>query len=105
MFIEELGWDRSSGSVTLTVDGREWVVGQRVAQKRGLQVCWVFYRTLLQAVPSGMCVCMKVRVADLVSVPSNAWQEHGRPIAGLHIDFVIADRIHENPLLLGTRRP
>jgi len=40
MFIEELGWDRSSGSVMLTIDGREWVV-QRVAQKRGLQVCWV----------------------------------------------------------------
>lgn len=40
MFIEELGWDRSSGSVTLTIDGREWV-GQRIAQKRGLQVCWI----------------------------------------------------------------
>lgn len=40
MFIEELGWDRSSGSVTLAIDGREWV-GQRIAQKRGLQVCWI----------------------------------------------------------------
>ena len=40
MFTQELGWDRLAGAVPLAVGDRTFT-GQFVAQKRGLQVCWV----------------------------------------------------------------
>ena len=33
----------------------------------------------------------KVRLADLVTVPPDAWHEYGRPISGRHLDFVLVD--------------
>ena len=40
LFTQELGWDRHAGAVPLAVGDRHFT-GQFVAQKRGLQVCWV----------------------------------------------------------------
>jgi hypothetical protein len=50
-----------------------------------------FYRVLRQAVPAGVLVCPKVRVADLVTWAASAWHSHGRPLTGKHVDFVLAD--------------
>ncbi len=50
-----------------------------------------FYQVLLQAVPPGLAVFVKVRLMDLVSVPDDAWREHGAPGSGMHVDFVLAD--------------
>src|SRR5437762_960131 len=50
-----------------------------------------FYRALLQAVPAGLVVFLKVRLMDGVNVPAKAWREHGAPASGKHLDFVLAD--------------
>lgn len=50
-----------------------------------------FYQVLLQAIPAGISVCLKVRVADLVDVGDGDWHTYGRPVAGMHIDFVLVD--------------
>ena len=51
-----------------------------------------FYRTLVQAVPTGLVVMVKVRLMDMLSVADGAWREYGAPASGMHCDFVLADR-------------
>lgn len=50
-----------------------------------------FFRVLVQAVPPGVRVCPKVRLADLVSWPRNGWREFGAPTSGKHVDFVLVE--------------
>ena len=50
-----------------------------------------FYKMLLQCVPKGLTVFVKVRLMDLVSVPDYAWREYGAKGSGMHLDFVLAD--------------
>lgn len=51
-----------------------------------------YFHVLVAAVPPTLHVFSKVRLADLVSWPSNAWREFGAPVSGKHLDFVIADQ-------------
>lgn len=49
-----------------------------------------FYRVLVRALPPGLIVCPKVRLADL-NCPGDAWRQgFGGRIAGKHVDFVLA---------------
>lgn len=51
-----------------------------------------FYRVLVRALPPGLVVCPKVRLADLINCPGDAWRQgFGGRIAGKHVDFVLAD--------------
>jgi hypothetical protein len=50
-----------------------------------------FYRVLLQALPDGLVVFVKVRLMDVVAVPDDAWREYGAPGSGMHHDFVLAN--------------
>src|SRR4051812_19521387 len=50
-----------------------------------------FFHALVAAVPSSVRVQTKVRLADLVSWPRNAWREYGAPVSGKHLDFVLMD--------------
>jgi hypothetical protein len=49
-----------------------------------------FYRVLLQAVPQGMTVFVKVRLMDVVNLSDKAWGECGSSAGGMHLDFVLA---------------
>ena len=59
-----------------------------------------FYRVLLQVVPKGLTVFVKVRLMDLVSVPDWAWREYGAKGSGMHLDFVLADATTLLPCLV-----
>ena len=61
-----------------------------------------FYKVLLQCVPRGLTVFVKVRMMDLVSVPDYAWREYGAKRSGMHLDFVLAPTAASDR---GTRRP
>ena len=51
-----------------------------------------FYRVLVRALPPGVVVCPKVRLADLINCPGDAWRAgYGGRISGKHVDFVLAD--------------
>ena len=51
-----------------------------------------FYRVLVRALPPGLVVCPKVRLADLINCPGDAWRQgFGGRISGKHVDFVLAD--------------
>ncbi len=50
-----------------------------------------FHRALASAIPRGTALCPKVRLADVVTVPPDAWHEYGRPVSGKHLDFVLVD--------------
>jgi hypothetical protein len=51
-----------------------------------------FYHALRGEVGDRVVVAMKVRLADIVSCPSEAWSiGYGRLIAQKHIDFVLCD--------------
>lgn len=51
-----------------------------------------FYRVLVRALPPGLMICPKVRLADLINCPGDAWRQgYGGRIAGKHVDFVLAD--------------
>jgi hypothetical protein len=51
-----------------------------------------FYRVLVRALPPGLVVCPKVRLADLINCSGEAWRQgYGGRIAGKHVDFVLAD--------------
>lgn len=52
---------------------------------------FAFFRVLVRAVPRGVSVAPKVRLADLVTVAPDAWHTYGRPIAGKHVDFTLVD--------------
>src|SRR5689334_10478821 len=59
-----------------------------------------FYRALLQAIPPGLMVFVKVRLMGLVSVPDGAWPSHGTRGSGMHVDFVLADASTIGPRLV-----
>ena len=51
-----------------------------------------FYRVLVRALPPGVVICPKVRLADLINCPGDAWRAgYGGRISGKHVDFVLAD--------------
>jgi hypothetical protein len=51
-----------------------------------------FYRVLTRALPPGLVICPKVRLADLIGCSGDAWRAgYGGRIAGKHVDFVLAD--------------
>src|SRR5688500_2696654 len=51
-----------------------------------------FYRVLVRALPPGLVICPKVRLADLINCPGDAWRQgFGGRISGKHVDFVLAD--------------
>lgn len=51
-----------------------------------------FYPTLKAALPDGLQIMMKVRLADIITCADHHWQAGwGRYIAGKHIDFVLID--------------
>jgi hypothetical protein len=56
-----------------------------------------FYHVLLQAVPPGMSLFVKVRLMDVVWVPDDAWRTYGAPASGMHFDFVLADAASTEP--------
>lgn len=52
-----------------------------------------FYRSLRAATSGLYLLLFKVRVADLIECPADAWQDgFGHMIARHHIDFVLCDR-------------
>jgi hypothetical protein len=59
-----------------------------------------FYQVLLQAVPPGMALFVKVRLMDVVWVPDDAWRTYGAPASGMHFDFVLADAASTEPQLV-----
>ena len=48
-----------------------------------------FHRVLVRAVPSGLVLCPKVRLADIATCSD--WWNYGARIAQKHVDFVITD--------------
>jgi hypothetical protein len=58
-----------------------------------------FYRALLQAMPPGLAVFVKVRLLDLVAVADRHWARYGAPASGMHLDFVLADACSAEPWL------
>jgi hypothetical protein len=58
-----------------------------------------FYATLVQAVPPGVVIFVKVRLLDVVTVPEAAWESCGAPASGMHLDFVLADASTTEPRL------
>jgi hypothetical protein len=59
-----------------------------------------FYRTLVNAVPDGLTVFVKVRLMDVLFVDDSAWKEFGAPASGMHCDFVLADAATLDPVLV-----
>lgn len=73
---------RRAGSTRLPYYSREYLLS------RGEMA---FYRVLVRALPPGLVVCPKVRLADLINCPGDAWRQgFGGRIAGKHVDFVLA---------------
>lgn len=71
------------------VDGRLPYYSRGYLLSRGEMA---FYRVLVRAVPPGLVVCPKVRLADLINCPGDAWRQgFGGRIVGKHVDFVLAD--------------
>src|SRR5262249_53316959 len=50
-----------------------------------------FHRALAAAIPKGTALCPKVRLADVVTVPPDAWYEDGRQLGGNTLDSVLVD--------------
>ena len=51
-----------------------------------------FHRVLARALPPGLVICPKVRLADLINCDGDAWRRgYGGRISGKHVDFVLAD--------------
>jgi hypothetical protein len=59
-----------------------------------------FYRALALAVPPELAVFVKVRLMDVIAVADDKWQEFGARGSGMHLDFVLADRVGLNPRLV-----
>jgi hypothetical protein len=58
-----------------------------------------FYRVLTRSLPPGTALFPKIRLADVISCPPALWHKHGGPIAGKHLDFVVADAATTRVLL------
>ena len=58
-----------------------------------------FLPVLRQAVPPGVEICPKVRLADVLICPEDFWDEHGWRVSSKHLDFVLADDETLAPLL------
>jgi len=58
-----------------------------------------FYRALLRALPAGTALFPKVRLADVIACPAASWARYGGPIAGKHLDFVLAEAATTRVLL------
>jgi hypothetical protein len=61
-----------------------------------------FYQVLQSAVPIGLQIQLKVRLADLVRVAPNhpQWQAHWNRIQAKHVDFVLCTRTTLAPVLV-----
>jgi hypothetical protein len=55
-----------------------------------------FYR-VLQAVPPGLPLFVKVRLMDAVSMPEEAWATHGAPAGEMRLGFGLVDAATTEP--------
>jgi hypothetical protein len=60
-----------------------------------------FYRVLNHAVPDGLAISMKTRLADIIGCTAEGWKSgYGAKISQKHVDFVIFDPITTAILLV-----
>jgi hypothetical protein len=51
-----------------------------------------FHRVLVQVIPPGMTLFVKVRLMDLVvSVPDEHWRQYGAPASWMQVELVLVD--------------